>query len=224
MAQDIQKLGESLLSYKEYLNDQLKVQTMNQELNHPVRTIGEHANLEHRRQSALPVMTKYSLIDTQVSSAQLMPPVFFDESKHVDKPFVNSTKKFQFLKEMHLYVPIDIIQFCLGGSEIMTVGIVRVQDDRTEAQVLTQGARLLLEMQPQMKEFHTRMQKLELKTIVNSLFWISPGLTEFLYRYLTLDAYAAANPVITQNAPNLNGTNRYHCRPTQAELWQTRSL
>ena len=65
MAQDIQKLGESLLSYKEYLNDQLKVQTMNQELNHPVRTIGEHANLEHRRQSALPVMTKYSLIDTQ---------------------------------------------------------------------------------------------------------------------------------------------------------------
>ena len=97
---------------------------------------------------------------------------------------------------MHLSVPIDIIRFCLGGSEITTVGIVRVQDDRTEAQVLTQGARLLLQMQPQMKEFHTRMQKLELKTIVNSLSWISPALTEFLYRYLTLDAYAAANPVM----------------------------
>ena len=58
---------------------------------------------------------------------------------------------------MHLSVPIDIIRFCLGGSEITTVGIVRVQDDRTEAQVLIQGARLLLQMQPQMKEFHTRM-------------------------------------------------------------------
>ena len=97
---------------------------------------------------------------------------------------------------MHLSVPIDIIRFCLGGSEITTVGIVRVQDDRTEAQVLTQGARLLLQMQPQMKEFHTRMQKREFKTIVNSLSWISPALTEFLYRYLTLDAYAAANPVM----------------------------
>ena len=55
MAQDIQKLGESLHSYMEHLNDQLKVQTTNQELDHPVRTIGEHATLEHRRQSALPV-------------------------------------------------------------------------------------------------------------------------------------------------------------------------
>ena len=59
-----------------------------------VVTIGEHANLEHRRQSALPVMTKYSLIDTEVSSAQLMTPVFFDESKHVDKRFVTSTQTF----------------------------------------------------------------------------------------------------------------------------------
>ena len=42
---------------------------------------------------------------------------------------------------MHLSVPIDIIRFCLGGSEITTVGIVRVQDDRTEAQVLTQGGK-----------------------------------------------------------------------------------
>ena len=49
MALEIQKLGESLLSYKEHLNDQLKVQTTNQELDHPVRTIGEHATLEHRR-------------------------------------------------------------------------------------------------------------------------------------------------------------------------------
>ena len=39
-------------------------------------------------------MTKYSLIDTEVRSAQLMTPVFFDESKHVDKSFVNSTQKF----------------------------------------------------------------------------------------------------------------------------------
>ena len=53
MAQDIQKLGESLHSYMEHLNDQLKVQTTNQELDHPVRTIGEHATLEHRRQSEL---------------------------------------------------------------------------------------------------------------------------------------------------------------------------
>ena len=196
MALDIQKLGESLLSYKEHLNDQLKVQTTNQELDHPVRTIGEHATLEHRRQSALPVMAKYSLIDTEVSSAQLMTPVFFDESKHVDTPFVNSTQKFRFLKEMHLSVPIDIIRFCPGGSEITTVGIVRVQEDRTEAHVMTQGARLLQQMQPRMKEFHTRMQKREFKTIVNSLSRVSPALTEFLYRYLTLDASAAANPVM----------------------------
>ena len=161
MAQDIQELGESLLSCKEHLNDQLRVQTTNQELDHPVRTIGEHATLEH-----------------------------------VDTPFVNSTQKFRFLKEMHLSVPIDIIRFCPGGSENHDSWHCEVQDDRPENQVLTQGARLLQQMQPQMKEFHTRMQKREFKTKVNNLSCISPALTEFLYRYLTLDASAAANTVM----------------------------
>jgi hypothetical protein len=107
-------------------------------------------------------------------------------------------QKFRFLSELQLTVPVDILRFCPGGPTLTTICVVQVAADREESLVLTQGARLLQQICPQLKEYHTRAQKQAFKAKVENIAHISPALREFMYRTLTNDTSATAKPVMQE--------------------------
>lgn len=55
----------------------------------------------------------------------------------------------------------NIIRYCPDGSIITTVSLVQVAPNRTEAQVLTQGAKMVQKLKPHLREYNTRGQKNE---------------------------------------------------------------
>ncbi|KAI0235373.1 hypothetical protein LSAT2_014110 [Lamellibrachia satsuma] len=58
---------------------------------------------------------KYSILDKVMSLAAIHAPIFFDEEKHLDKPFESPLQKFRFFRNMILSVPVDIVKYCPGG-------------------------------------------------------------------------------------------------------------
>jgi hypothetical protein len=156
---EIKQLAECLMAYKEHLDQQRIVQTSNQELDHPVRTVGKDASLEHRNKTPFAVKHQFSLLDLAVRDAGYLVPVVFDESVHLHEPFVSNLQRYQFICNIQLSVPIDIIRYSPGGSCISTLCITQVSQHRTEPVILTQGARFLQQVQPSLKEFHTKAQR-----------------------------------------------------------------
>lgn len=65
-----------MMCYSQYLEGQQKATTSYHALTHPVRTIGEHATVEHKS-SGVTIKSKYSLLDAAMREAQLESPVFF---------------------------------------------------------------------------------------------------------------------------------------------------
>ena len=58
---------------------------MNRLIDHPVRTIDEHATIEHRQKYPYAVQAQYMKLDDALSISN--EPVVFDEDKHLEKPF-----------------------------------------------------------------------------------------------------------------------------------------
>lgn len=98
-----------MMYYSQYLIEQQKATASYHALTHPVRTIGEHATVEHKS-SGVTIKSKYSLLDAAMREAQLEYPVFFYESLHVKEPFNTSVQKYRFFNELQLTVPVDIIR------------------------------------------------------------------------------------------------------------------
>lgn len=106
------------------------------------------------------IREKYVDINEAVTSAGIMAPVVFDEYKHLDKPFESNLERFRYFQDLQLKCPVDIIRFSPGGSSVSTVCIVQVSNqNRSNAEMLTQGARLLQTVRPNLKEYHTRAQR-----------------------------------------------------------------
>lgn len=194
---NFKQLANCMLLYSQYLEEQQRATTSYQALTHPVRTVGEHATVEHRS-SGVTIKLKYSLLDAAMRETQLESPVFFDESVHVEEPFGNSVQKYRFFNELQLTVPVDIIRYCPGGPQVTTVCFFKVMEGRPESVILTQGARFLQKISSQLKEVHTRAQRAEFDSMVNNIAHISPAVKAFIYRTLTNDASAPVNPVMEE--------------------------
>ena len=189
---DILNLAQCLHMYSVYLQDQVTKVTHNQNLPHPVRTVGEHTTVEHRYKATYGILEKYALLDKEVVESDT--EVFFDESKHLTKPFENNMQRFRFLADMQLSVPIDIFRFCPGSSVITTVCIKQVNENRTEPEMLTQAARIVVRNKHKFQEFHTRAQKRGFKEKLNNVVRVSQSTADFIYKELTLDASVANHP------------------------------
>ncbi len=66
-----------------------------------------------------------------------------------------------------------------------TVCLVMVEENRSEPEVLTRGARLLQQIQPNLKEFHTRTMKVAFREKLSRLSSVAPAVRFYLYRHLT---------------------------------------
>ena len=120
---------------------QNKTVQANQALDHPVRTIDKEATVEHRQKTHFNVKQIYSQLAQAVNEAgDGNSYVIFDEDLHVPEPFETNDKRYQYFRNLQLSVPVDIVRFSPGGSVISTVCIVKVTENRTEAQILIEGA------------------------------------------------------------------------------------
>lgn len=195
-AEDIKLLAESMMAYKEYLKTQNETSKTNQELTHPVRTIGNDSTIEYRQPcNGLALKEEYKILDGVMKDTMEMTPVVFDESVHIKTPFQTNKERFCFIQNLHLTVPIDIIRFSPGGSVVTTMCISRVAADRTEPEILIEGARLLQKVRPHLLERHTRAQRKLFQDKLSNVVKVSPAVTEFIYKELALDGAASAHPV-----------------------------
>lgn len=176
------------------MNSQSETIDKNRSLDHPVRTIDEQATLEHRN-SSLGVKEKYKLLDNVMVASDLLSPVMFDEYVHVENPFETPSQRHRYFADLQLSVPVDLIRFCPGGSVVTTHCIIKVPEKRSEGQILTDGARLLQKVRPELKVFHTRAQRRLFKERLKNVTKISPSTADFIYKELALDSSAADNTV-----------------------------
>lgn len=157
---DIKNLADCLSSYKDYLNEKVAKMTANHNLDHPVRTVGTHTTVEHREKASSEIDNKYVLLDSKMKELDGQTNfLFFDESKHIEKPFSTNMQRYRFLNEIQLSMPVDIFRFSPGGSILSTIGILRTVENRTEAKKLTDSARFIQLHKEKFLEFHTRAQK-----------------------------------------------------------------
>ena len=94
---------------------------------------------------------------------------------------------------MILSVPVDIVKYCPGGSAATTVVLTKVDEKRNESTILTEGARFLQKIQPQLGEYHTRQQMKNFSDKMSNIAHLSPAVKEYMYKYLTGDASMSQN-------------------------------
>ncbi|WAR13558.1 hypothetical protein MAR_027738 [Mya arenaria] len=163
------------MSYKNYLNTQVDKCVKNQNLPHPPRNVDSNASVLHFKQSMF-LNKKYILLDKAVTESD--EPFLFNEETHVDKPFDSSVQRHRFFQNLHLSVP--------------------VPENRSEAALMTDAARLVQKMRPQLKEYHTSAQKREFKSKVANIARIQPSLVDFIYSELAFDGSAMEYPEMQQ--------------------------
>lgn len=111
----------------------------------------------------------------------------------MDKPFKSTDEKYKYFKTLLLSVPVDIIRFCPGGSLEATICQRQVSADRSEPDILTEGACFLRTVRPFLTEIHTRTQRKNFKNKLNNIAKVSPAVSNFIYTHPTLDKSAALN-------------------------------
>lgn len=198
MTNHIKQLADCLLAYADHLNVQKDVAVRNQNLDHPVRTIAEHASLEHRHKCVFDIKKMYRKLNDAVKAAGMGIPVIFNEDVHIDFPFASNTERYRFVTGLQLSIPIDIVKFCPGGSVLTTYAVVHVPEARSEPTILIQGARLLQQCQTQLKEFHTRAQRRMFKERLYNVAHVLPSVADLIYAELCVDGASSSHPETQQ--------------------------
>lgn len=181
----------------EYLESQNNKMKITHSMDHPARTIAGDATIEHRQSVARP-NKQYMKLDSVLKEAQVGDPVYFNEDEHTIEPLKDSGQKFKFLQDLHVSVPLDLIKFSPGGSSTTVVLFCKTQANRTEADMLIQGARFMQQARSNMVEFHTRAMKKHFKEKMNNITSMNPSILEFMYKELTLDRSKETNPAMQE--------------------------
>lgn len=190
---EIKALADCLISYKNYLDSKNTEIKELHRLPYPVRTVAEYTTVEHRPKD-MDVKEQYKKLDEAVINAGSK-PIFFYESVHLVEAFQSNLQRFRYLQNLKLSVPVDVYRFCPGGSTLTSVCITQVQEGRSEPEMLTQTARVALQLKDGgFREFHTRAQKKMFKERLQHVAKVLPSVADLIYKELSLDASAALHP------------------------------
>ena len=193
----MQTLAECLNRYKVYLEEQLAAFNRRQDQPHPARTVGTDISVEYRAKCAeLP--DKYSLFDQVVKEADELTPILFDESLHLHQPFESSKQRQRFFKNMHLTSPVDLYKYCPGGSVVTVVFAAKVPEDRSEKEKFVHPLNVISKISDRLPEYHTRCQKKQFREKILNITNMKPGIIDYIYKELALDASVANNPEMQQ--------------------------
>lgn len=75
-----------------------------------------------------------------------------------------------------------------------------------------------------MQEVHTKAQKAEFKSKVNSIAHISPALREFIYRTLTNDSSTPVNPVMEERLQLISLGNTGIIEHGKTDIFKVKTL
>ena len=157
----------------------------------PAQTLHTDTLIQFRKPQEY-VEEKYKLLGSALKKAGLNVPVIFNEGTH--SPFSNNQQRYLFFKELRLDIPVDILRFTPGGSTVTISCIVYWQSERSESEMLTDGAQILQQMRSSFKEYHTRLQKSIFKNKVRDICKINSSLLEEVYKELAFDASKPSHP------------------------------
>ena len=113
-ADHIKQLAVCLCSYSEYLEKQAENSERNKNLDHPARTIDEHATIQHRTKTLFNVKHKSSLLDQAMKVLDNYNPLTFNEEIHIE----NNLRT--------MWRVIDFLQTCSCLSKLILLVFVRV--------------------------------------------------------------------------------------------------
>ena len=199
IVRDVIDLATCLSAYALFLDKKAKESASNKALDHPVRSLDEWTTVVHMNSATSDdIKLCYNLLDTAVRAAGLNKPVLFDEDLHIAEPFENNMQRYRFWSNVCLSVPIDVLKFSPGGGAMTTYCLSQTTEQRTNNDMLTDSARLLQQVKPFLKEFHTRSMKRQFKRSIQNIASIQPAVLDFVYSELSLDRSAFDHPEMQQ--------------------------
>lgn len=157
--------------------------------------VGDDAYLEHRPTVDL-VQPQYSVLDDILTSRDCYSYLLFDEEKHTSSLTpMDTQQRFNFLKNLNLSVPIDVLSYNPGGSVGSTFIIWRTGIDRGIDEVMRLSIQVHEKVRPLLPEFHTRqMRKIFVSKFCNlHAVKVPPAVLRTIYSELTLDASIEQN-------------------------------
>ncbi len=163
MQENVKALADCLDAYRNYLIQQKELQEDIRTLVHPVRQVSEECIVEAREKTLYPIREEYKILHEEVKKVGVLKPVYFDESKHIPKPFETNVQRFRFIENLQLSVPVDMFKYAPGGSYTTVVCVVQVNPSRSDNEKLTQTAKVMAAIKPRFPEFHTRTMKKNFK-------------------------------------------------------------
>lgn len=137
------------------------------------------------------------MLDTAILSAGNT-RIIFNESVHLRERFSHNKQRERYFSQIQLSAPVDIIKYCPGGTIVTTFIVTQVNENRSVAQMLTDGACLVQQMRPQLREVNTRAQKKMFKEKIANIAKVKPALLDFIYSELAIDAAAMAHSKIME--------------------------
>ncbi|KAK7092705.1 hypothetical protein V1264_008410 [Littorina saxatilis] len=195
---EVTKLAMCFSAYANYLSKQTDEVQGNAARSRPCRTVDEHTTVEARTASVSKVSKQYVLLDAAVRNAGVNNPFVFDEEVHITEPFTNNMQRHRFWEGVELSVPIDVLKFSPGGPLLTTTGVSQTDPNRNESEMLTQAARMVAKMRPNLQECHTRAMRRSFREKVKNVAKITPSVVDFIYTQLALDRSTTNNPEMQQ--------------------------
>ena len=194
----IKSLAECFAAYSDYLSHQKEKVQENRMLDHPVRQVSENTSVQTVHKSVFQIREQYQLLDKSVCLVDALEPVFFSETDHITQPFENAMQRLRFFNNLQLSVDVDLYKYCPGGGITTVFCLVKVSENRSEAEKMSQVASTMLKIQPKLPEIHTRFMKAQFKRRVANVASVKPSLLDLIYKELTLDSSSASHPDMQQ--------------------------
>ena len=94
---EIKALADCLHAYSEFLITQNQETKKRQNMDHPVRSVGQNSTVTHRYKAHFGIREKFKIINQTMSSAELNEPIFFNEDIHLLEPFENAMQRHRFM-------------------------------------------------------------------------------------------------------------------------------
>ncbi|XP_053389760.1 uncharacterized protein LOC128552729 [Mercenaria mercenaria] len=195
--EDIDNLASCFAHYKMYLENRLKNQTLRQGQLNPPRTVGNDISVEFRAKTPY-VYEKYKLFDEEIKNCDFLKPVLFDENVHLTTPFENRMQMKRFFDNLSLSVNVDLYRYCPGGGVSTIMFVAKVPENRSDNDAHIHPVRVIAQINDKLPEYHTRAMKREFRQKMNLIAKIQPGVLDFVYKELALDASVATNPEMQQ--------------------------
>ena len=163
----------------------------------PARQLGAAVSIEYK-QPCRTVRDCYQILNTLMINSDVGVPVRFDEQVHLKKPFAYNSERYRFLQNIDLSVPVDVLRYSPGGSNITVIFISKSTEGRSAEAEKEQSVEMYEKVRSHLPVFHTRQMKTSFRQQFGSISKVTPALLETVYQQLTMDASAHSNPTVKE--------------------------